>query len=264
MRLALGAALAEVRDLAGAVRESHDDDGGGSVVVSGMLSEQLARELGAGARPGLVVAGDGARLAGARALVHVMAGEPSPADDALVGDADAQGVPVVLVQLWPQPDWTPPFVLTPFVVECRAGEGFPVDAIASRIAEASGYSPALARSVPVFRDTVARAVIRAATVRAAFIGALAGRSRGSRALLTLEQVRMLGQLQALREHPPQSDGLPPLAAPAAASLAMGLVLRSAARAAGRVLPAPVVNAAVAAAGTWAVATAFEQIHERSA
>jgi hypothetical protein len=262
------AVLLEARGLAGVLRDEYDDAHGGPIVVSGMLSEQLARELGAGAEPGAVVVGDSARLQGARVIVHVMAGEPSPADEELVSDADAHGVPVVLVQLWPQSDWTPPFVLTPFVVECRPGEGFPVDEIASRIVDACGPSPALARRAPVFRETVAGAVVRTAAVRSALIGAFALGSSRSRPLLTLEQVRMLGELQALRDSPAPlegrlPEGVPPLAAPAAAAVAMGFVLRSFARTAGRVVPAPLVNAAVAAAGTWALGMAFQRLDERA-
>jgi hypothetical protein len=264
VRLPIRSALAEARGIAGALREEPEGGSGGRIVVSGMLAEQLARELGAGADAGVVVAGDATRMQGARAMVHVMAGEPSPADDAFVRDADALGVPVVLVQLWPQEDWTPPFVLTPFVVECRPGEGFPVSEIASRIVEASGHSPTLARRAPVFRDTVVRAVVGTAAFRAALIGAFALGSRRSRPLLTLEQVRMLGELHALRGKPAEGDGrgVPPLAAPAAAAVVMGLLLRSAARSASRILPAPVVNGAVAAAGTWALGMAFERLEDR--
>ncbi|MGH3065783.1 MAG: hypothetical protein ACRDOF_05710, partial [Gaiellaceae bacterium] len=105
-------------------RNELSPEGAGPVVISGMLAEQLAKELGAGAVAGAVVVDDGTRAATAEVLVHVVAGEPSDADETLVRSADQRGAPVVIVQLWPQADWTPPFVLTPFVVECRAGEGF--------------------------------------------------------------------------------------------------------------------------------------------
>ena len=53
----------------------------------------------------------------------------------------------MIVQLWPQADWTTPFVLTPFVVECRAGEGFPVGEISGRIAEATENAAVSAREL---------------------------------------------------------------------------------------------------------------------
>jgi uncharacterized protein (DUF697 family) len=257
----VAAVLAEARGLVGALREDQDQSTGARVVVSGMLSEQLAKELGAGAEPGTVIAGDATRLREAGAIVHVMAGEPSLADEALVREADALGVPVVLVQLWPQDEWTPPFVLTPFVVECRAGEGFPVAEIASRIVDACGPAPALARRAPVLRETVVQAVLRSAAIRSALIGATAG-PRASRPLLTLEQVRLLAELHALRRRPAEQDRLPPLAAPAVATVAAGFLFRAAARSAGRVLPAPLVNGAVAAAATWALGTAFRRFEAR--
>jgi|GEM_PF-3923525 len=67
-----------------------------------------------------------------QAHVRIVAGDPSPEDEALVAEAAREGIEVVIVQLWPQADWTRPFVLSPFVVECRAGEGFPVEEIADR------------------------------------------------------------------------------------------------------------------------------------
>jgi hypothetical protein len=132
----LGSVLGEVRAVADVVRGSVEERSAGPVLVSGMLGEQLARELSAGAVPGAVVVGDKGRLAGASVLVHVVAGELSETDDELVQAAERRAVPVVLVQIWPQEDWTPPFVRTPFVVECKAGAGFPVPEIAARIVEA--------------------------------------------------------------------------------------------------------------------------------
>ena len=78
--------------------------------------------------------------------------------------ADRAGIPVVIVQLWPQADWRAPFVLSPFVVECRTGEGFPVPAIAERIAEAAENPSALAVRVPVLAPPVEHAVVRSAIV----------------------------------------------------------------------------------------------------
>jgi hypothetical protein len=59
-----------------------------------------------------------------------------------------------------------------------------------------------------------------------------------------------------------SDELPVVAGGAATVLATGFALRDAARRAGAVLPAPLVNAAVAAAGTWAVGKAFRSVESR--
>lgn len=255
------ALLFEVRGLVDAIRAESEPEDTGPIVVSGMLCEQLARELGVGARPGAVVvdeAGAGRRRAEVR--VHVMAGEPSRSDEALVLASDRAGVPVVLVQLWPQERWTPPFVLTPFVVECRAGEGFPLEEIGRRIADAAEHWSELARRVPVLRDVVARKLVNSYVVRSTLTGVLGRRGAGSRSLLALEQVRMVARLQSLHEDSgnrgSRPDEKPPVVAGAAvAAVALSFGLREAARRAREVVPAPLADAAVAAAASWALATA---------
>jgi hypothetical protein len=258
----IAAILAEVRRVAEAVQEELDPETAGPLVVSGMLAEQLARELAAGADPGAVVAGDASRLQGASALVHVMAGEPSAADDTLVRQADALGVPVVLVQLWPQEEWTPPFVLSPFVVECRPGLGFPVTEIARRLVEAVENAPALARRIPVLQDPVGDAVVGTAAIRAAIVGAVGARAREARPLLTLEQIRMLAELRTLNEAPRGQEALRSLAGLAAGVVGAGFLFREAARNAERALPSPLVRPVVAAAGTWVLGEALRKLEAR--
>jgi hypothetical protein len=246
--------------------ELGDEAGGpdGSIVVSGMLADQLARELAAGADPGAVVVREGEDVSGAEVAVRVIAGEPSAADDALVRTADAEGVPVVLVQLWPQAEWTKPFVLTPFVVECEAGHGFPVREIADRISEAAERAPALAARVPVLHDAVAQDETRGAVLRSALLGLLGPRGGAdARPLLALEQARTLARLRALD---PQPTALDPRAvgATAAAIYASGFAFRAAARATRGRLPARLVDAAIAAAGTWALVEATRRLEARLA
>jgi hypothetical protein len=150
MKVAGVAAFAgEMKSLGLTLREEISPVRIGPILVSGVLADQLAKELGAGAAPGAVVVGDDRRVARAEVFVRIIAGDPTPEDTELVREATTQGVPVVVVELWPQEDWTPPFVLSPFVVECRAGQGFPIRAIADRIAEATEDSAALASAVPL-------------------------------------------------------------------------------------------------------------------
>ena len=248
----------EGRSLWGALRDEPATPGG-AVVVSGMLAEPLARELGAGAEPGSVVVREGGSIAGANVVVRVIAGEPSPEDRGLVRAADAADVPVVLVQLWPQPDWTPPFVLSPFVVECRAGEGFPVREIADRIADASERAPALAARIPVLHDAVADDVVRDSVVRAALLGAFGS---GNRPLLALGQAQALARLRTLDPNAAVADPRA-LAGIAAAVYASSFAFRRAARVARGTLPAPLVNAAVAAGGTWLLAKALHELQART-
>jgi hypothetical protein len=235
---------------------------GGALVVSGMLAEQLARELGRGAQPGAVVVREDASVAGAEVVVRVIAGEPSAEDSALVRAADAADVPVVLVQLWPQEKWTSPFVLSPFVVECRAGQGFPIREIADRIAEATADSTALAAGVPALQDSARSGLVKQSVIRAAVIGLGSKRFGAARPLLTLEQVRLTSRLRRVSSDEELSNDLPALAGRAAAVLASGFALRSIARSARTILPEPVAHVAVAAAGTWALAKLAHLVESR--
>ena len=248
----------EIQGLIRAIQEESTPPGAGPIVVSGMLAEQLARELGAGAEPGTVIVGDPTHRVAAEVLVHVMAGEPTPDDEARVAAGDRSGVPVVLVQLWPQAQWTAPFVLTPFVVECRAGEGFPVEQIGRRIVAASEHWTDLARRVPVLHDVVSARLVLTSVVRAALAGAASGRLGATRPVLTLEQVRMVARLRALQRDA-RSEELPVVAGAAGAAVAVGFLLRGAARRAAAALPAPLVNAGVAASATWGLAQAARRL-----
>ncbi|HEU4971137.1 MAG TPA: hypothetical protein VFT35_04280, partial [Gaiellaceae bacterium] len=148
------ALVSEARGLVFAVRDEIEVRHVGPIVVSGMLAEQLAKELAAGGAPGAVVAAGAVPHGRAEVHVRIIAGDPSPDDEAVVADAAADGTEVVIVELWPQADWTRPFVLSPFVVECRTGEGFPVGEIADRIVEATENASALAARVPALAEAL--------------------------------------------------------------------------------------------------------------
>jgi hypothetical protein len=260
--LAVRALLSEARRLALALREEAAPPEIGPIVVTGVLAEQLAKELGRAAEPGAVVVGPGRLPPHAAVLVHVVAGDPSAEDEERVDEAVALGVEVVIVELWPQPDWTRPFVLSPFVVECRAGEGFPIGEIADRIVDATENATVLASSVPAIADAARGSLVRQAVLRSALIGFAGARLGVSRPLLTLEQVRMLSRLRAVSSGPAVSDELPVLVGGAAAVVASGFALRSVARSGRAVLPAPLVQAAVAAGGTWVLAKTFQLVESR--
>jgi hypothetical protein len=259
---AVGALAHEAQSVVQAIRDELAPGTVGPIVVMGMLAEQLAKELGAGAAPGAVVADDGTRMSGAEVLVRIVAGDPSETDEAFVRTADTRGIHVVIVQLWPQADWTRPFVLSPFVVECRAGEGFPLREIADRIVDTSERGSLLAARIPALNDSVSHGFVRQAVIRAAVIG-FASRAKGAtRPLIALEQVRMLARLRASTPGATESDEVPVIASGTALALAAGFAFRGLARSARQVLPAPVVDAAVAAAGTWALAKALRVIEAR--
>jgi hypothetical protein len=253
----------EARTVVRTARHELAPENVGPVVVSGMLAEQLERELGAGAAAGAVFTADGAPVpTAAEVLVHVLAGEPSEADESIIRAADLSRTPVVVVQLWPQADWTPPYVLSPFVVECRAGEGFPLREIADRVVEASEHGPLLASRVPELKDAVSHGVMRQAILRSALFG-FAGTSKGAaRPLIVLEQVRMLARLRAATTGSAGSDEMPFVAGGAALVLAAGFAFRGVARSVRQTLPAPIANGAVAAAGTWALAKTMQALEAR--
>ncbi|HUF01423.1 MAG TPA: hypothetical protein VMN35_03270 [Gaiellaceae bacterium] len=262
MRVAALRALAgEVRELRSALQEESRPQARGVVVVSGMLAEQLARELGREADQGAVRVGDG-RLNADDLAVHVFAGEPSEDDVAYVRSANRTDVPVVLVQLWPQEDWTPPFVLSPFVVECRPGEGFPIDLIAARVVDAAGSDSVLADRVPVVSGAFERRAVREAIARAGLAGLLGGRGRSARPLITREQARLLGRLRAVPEDAVPGGTEAVVAGTVAALEAWGHLLRGVARRARAVVPARLADAAIGAGGTWAVAEAAKALRSR--
>ena len=256
----IGALVAEVRSAVSTLSE--DAVSVGPVAVSGMLAEQLAKELGAGALAGAVVVGSSELSGRAEVLVRIVAGDPTPEDEQLVDSADAHGVAVVMVQLWPQAEWTKPFVLTPFVVECRAGEGFPVGEIAKNIVTASEHGAALAGAVPALADAARSGALRGAVIRAALIG-LAGRRLGvSRPLLTLEQLRTVAELRTISARETAQDDDRVRVAGAVGVAAAGFAFRRLARSLRTVVPAPVAQAAVAAAGTYVLTRAYELVDSR--
>lgn len=263
MRIAdLRALVGEARTVDSALIGDVDPESVGPIGVSGMLADQLAKELTACAEPGSVLVGGDELVPRAEALVRIVAGDPSAEDEALIRAANARGVPVVVVQLWPQADWTGPFVLTPFVVECRAGEGFPVREIADRIVEATERGPVLASRVPVIADAARSRLVKNSVIRSALIGLAGSRLGVSRQLLTLEQVRLVSQLRATSAGSTLGDELSVRAGGTTAALATGFALRGLARSFRTVLPAPLANAAVAAAGTWALAKAYRAAETR--
>ena len=258
----LTALVYEARSVVATLRGEFSPASVGPVVVSGMLAEQLAKLLAAGAEPGAVVAQEGASTPSAEVLVRIVAGDPSDADAAFVRAANGHRTPVVLVQLWPQADWTPTFVLSPFVVECRPGEGFPVREIADRIVEASEHGPLLAAQIPALKEATSDGLVRGSVLRAAIL-AVAGPRKATRPLIALEQLRMLARLRATTTGS-GPDELPVMVGGAAVALAAGFAFREVARRAQEVLPAPIANAGVAAAGTWALAKVLQTLEARLA
>jgi hypothetical protein len=256
--------LLEARNVVRALQDERKVANVGPIVVSGMLAEQLAKELAAGAATGSIAVADDPGGLRAAVAIRIVAGDPSEDDDRFVRDAERAEVPVVVVQLWPQATWRGPFVLTPFVVECKAGEGFPIRKIAELISTAADDATSLAARVPVLQEPVTSAVKRDALIRSAILGATIGRRKDAvRPILALEQVGVIARLRALEEpETGKSDQLPIVAGTAVAALAASYAFRELARTLRPKLPRPLVDAAVAAGGTWLLAEVARRLEAR--
>ena len=155
-----------------------------------------------------------------------------------------------------------PYVLATDVVDVPPGQGFPVDEIARTLAAALGTDGApLAGALPVLRDAVRSRRVTDGVLAA---GALAlGRGGPRLPLLALAQARMLSDVAATSADPtPETPRATAeaVAPPLVASLATGVL----ARALVRRLPVRnrLLDGAVAAAATYALATAFGRIARR--
>lgn len=235
----------------------------GPILVTGVLAEQLARELRAGADPAAGASlvrtrGDAAHAA---AVVVVVAGAATAADEELLRTATRALVPVVAVQTG-APGASIPYVLATDVVDCEPGRGFPLGAIARALAAALGRDgAALAGTLPVLREAVRERRVTDGVLAAGAVAA--GRGGPRLPLLALGQARLLSDVAATEGGTASSSPrgtAEAVVAPLAAALATGL----AARALVRRLPvrARAVDMAVAAAATYVLAEAFRRIARR--
>ena len=163
--------------------------------VSGLLATQLVKELARGGSADAVR--EGGDVAGAEALVHVLAGEPPDADRALLRAASRAAVPIVAVQTGPEELWDVPYVLATDVVFCPPGKGFPVERIAGVLAARLGErGTSLAARLPVLREPVCRELIRDCSRQNGIIGAAIFVPGADLPVLTLNQVRLVLRLAA--------------------------------------------------------------------
>ena len=226
------------------------------ILVIGVLAEKLARELAVGGEPALVrTNGD---PAGASAVICVVAGGATTADEAALRAATRALVPVVAVQTAAEPVRLP-YVLATDVVACEPGKGFPVEEIAATLAAALGRdAAALAGSLPVLQGAVQRRRAVDGALAAGFLAA-GGRAAGLPAL-ALAQSRMLAEVGAAGGRPAPEEPratAEAVAVPLAASLATGLAARTLVRR----LPFRnrLLDGLVAAAATYALAAAFRRL-----
>ncbi len=186
-----------VRDVMGVVREARDAAGQSApLVVTGMLSTELARALRGGAEHGgSIRVGDD--LDGAAAAIVVLGGAPTETDAHVMRTAARASIPVVAVQTDPRAAAPLAYVPAAAVVVCQPGKPFPVEEIATVLAGQLGHDAvALASRVPAFREPIGHELIRQAARRAAIVGALPWRKGADFPALTLIQARLVLDLAA--------------------------------------------------------------------
>ena len=194
------------------------------ILVTGVRAHALAAELRQGGDASLVTtAGD---PAGASAVVCVVAGPATAADERVLRAATRALVPLVGVQTG-DPEARLPYVLEMDVVDCPPGEGFPVDEIAAALARVLRRDgPVLAGSLPVLRDPVeARRTVEGAVAGAAL--AALGRAGTAPHLPLLSQSQMLSDLATAEGAKAPEDpraSLASAAPPLLASLATSVVV----------------------------------------
>ena len=166
----------------------------GPLVVEGppALAESLRRDLAQDARPGAVRGGS---PEGADAFVLVVAGPVGAREEEQLRLAHRKGVPTVAVLAGPGLDPRVPYVLASDIVRVRAGEGFPVDEIASSLAaRLAEKGSSLAARVPVLRPAVCRHLIDAFSRRNAMVGAAVFIPGADHPVLAIAQLRMVLRL----------------------------------------------------------------------
>jgi hypothetical protein len=253
LRLPISAAALRrlLREIDSSDRRAHVLAVGGAADLAPVLRQQFLRGR---AEPGAVRFGG---PDGAAAYVHVLAGDPSEEDVAVLRRARRARVPAIAVAVG-LADRTAsiPYVLATDVVWIDAGRDFPLDEIASAVAASLGEDAApLAAHVPLLRGPVCDRLVESFARRNAVLGAaiwLRGRDLPALVLNELRLVLRLAQAHGV-------DGIRELVPELAATYGAGYALRTLARELIDRFPqtAWAVKAAIAYAGTRTIGEAAE-------
>jgi uncharacterized protein (DUF697 family) len=225
---------------------------GGVAELAPVLRQQLLRGR---AEAGAVRLGD---PEGAAAYVHVLRGEPGDEDDTVLRRARRARVPVIAVAVGFAEDGTIPYVLATDTVWVRAGEAFPLDAIARAIAARLGEDGApLAGRVPLLREAVCERLVESFARKNALIATAVWIPGADLPVLALNELRLVLRLaRAYGAADDLRDRLPELAA----TLGAGFGLRALARELLDLVPGPgwVLKGAIAYGGTRALGEATKR------
>jgi uncharacterized protein (DUF697 family) len=234
------------------------------LVVAGAraLAEALRRELVRGGVASAVR--EQGPLEGAAALIYVLADEVGEEDERVLREADRARLPIVCVAAGPVArDVEVPYVLAENVIRAGAGSGFPVDAIARRLAKLLGErATPLAARLPALRRPVCEELISRFSRQNALIGAAVFVPGADLPPLTLNQIRLVLRIADAYGFEVDRERLPELLA----VVGSGLGFRAFARQALGLVPVAgwAVKGGVAYAGTRALGQAAMRYFERRA
>ncbi len=190
------------------------------LAVGGALAAQLVKELAPAGGRG---AGREGGPEGAAAYVHVLAGEPTAADEEVLRRARRAKVPAVVLA---RQRYDVPQVLPTDLVVVPPGQGFPIEKLAEVLAARLGErGPALAARVPALRPAVCAWLISTFARKNALVAAAVFLPGVDLPVLTLNQMRMVLRIGAAHGVEVSNERLPELVA----VLGGGVALRAVAR-----------------------------------
>lgn len=209
-----GVALALVREVRASRRDSLQLVLGGAPELVRALQRELAR---GGIESAIRIGGPPAT---AVALLHVVAAEPTEADEAALRAATRAAVPVVVLLAGPAAvlPRVPGIASSAAVVRAQPGQGFPLAELAAALARRTGEAGAgLAARLPVVREAVCAELVRRAARNNAVVAVLP-RGPADQPLLTLNQARLVLWLAQAHGIEVSAERLPELLAVLGASL----------------------------------------------
>jgi uncharacterized protein (DUF697 family) len=241
------------------IRLAASDDRALALAGAPELVPALKRELGRDGDARVLVGPDA--LDRAAALVLVLVGPPSEADEEVLKKARRAHVPVLCLAAGPL-DGPVPFVLATDVVRADPGRGFPVEELARALARRLGEAATpLAARLPVLRDAVCDHLVEWFARRNAIIGAAVFVPGADLPVLTLNQARLVLRIASAYGVEIEAQRLPELLA----VLGAGFGFRAVAREALDLVPVAgwALKGAVAYAGTRALGEAARRYFKKA-
>jgi uncharacterized protein (DUF697 family) len=242
------------------IRLAASDDRALALAGAPELVPALERELGRDGDPSALVGPDA--LDRAAALVLVLAGPPSEADEDVLKAARRKRVPVLCLAAGPGVEGPVPHVLPADVVRAEPGRGFPVEELARALARRLGEAATpLAARLPVLREPVCDHLVEWFARRNAIVGAAVFVPGADLPVLILNQARLVLRIASAYGVEIEAQRLPELLAVLGAGFGFRAVAREAldsVRVAGWVL-----KGAVAYAGTRALGEAARRYFSKA-